>query len=434
MLAATVLATSAAHAQWWDAGAAGAKAVSEQTDGKLKLGAEIRARYETRTANNFSPGADIDTGLVRTRLSLTYTPVTWLKISGMMQDARAPCYGTGAPSTVRDPADLHEGYFELFPSAPGFGMTVGRMMLNYGEGRLIGTPQWSNLSRTYDHARAYYRTGKARFEFLLVSPVKIRIDEFNRPVLGDRIWGTYNSIPDFWKRNLLDFYILRHDQNRPGGFTGGNKAAGTDRLEINTFGARVAGPLPWRTKYSIETALQNGTSGAAAHRAGAWYSSIARRWITAGKPLDVSAEYKFASGTGNPQETRTDRTFDQLYAANHDKFGHEDLFGWRNMSNVRSLATWSLSKHLTLNVMYDRYWLASARDSLYNGAGRAIARSATGAAGRDVGQEADIFTTYGYGHFLVGAGYGHFFAGDFIRRTTPGAGPVYLYIFHTYSF
>jgi hypothetical protein len=162
MFAATVLATSAAHAQWWDAGAAGAKAVSEQTDGKLKLGAEIRARYETRTANNFSPGADIDTGLVRTRLSLTYTPVTWLKISGMMQDARAPWYGTGAPSTVRDPADLHEGYFELFPSAPGFGMTVGRMMLNYGEGRLIGTPQWSNLSRTYDHARAYYRTGKAR--------------------------------------------------------------------------------------------------------------------------------------------------------------------------------------------------------------------------------------------------------------------------------
>ena len=116
---------------------------------------------------------------------------------------------------------FRKAYFELFPEAKrGFGMTAGRLMLNYGEGRLIGTPQWSNVARTYDHARVYYRLPRAHLEFLLASPVKIRITEFNRPVLGDRVWGVYNSFPNFYRKHLLDVYLLHHDQNRPGGSRG----------------------------------------------------------------------------------------------------------------------------------------------------------------------------------------------------------------------
>ena len=50
-----------------------------------------------------------------------------------------------------------------------------------------------------------------------------------------------------------------------------------------------------------------------------------------------------------------------------------------------------------------------------------------------VGQEADIFATYKYGNFLLGAGYGHFFTGGFIDKTTPGVGPAYVYCFYTYT-
>jgi hypothetical protein len=313
-------------------------------------------------------------------------------------------------------------------------MTLGRMMLNYGEARLIGVPQWSNLARTYDHARLYYRSAKARLEVLLVSPVKIRIGEFNRPVLGDRVWGTYNSFPNLYRSNLLEAYVLRHDQNRPGGFTGGSRAADTDRLGVNTFGFRLAGPVAKGVKYSLEAAFQTGHVGPADHRASAAFLSLSRRWMVAGKTLDVSGEYKFASGTRNPQDPSRSGTFDQLYPANHDKFGHEDLFGWRNLHNLRSLWTLGVTKSLALNFMYNSIWLASVRDAIYNGAGAPIARSAAGTAGRHVGQEADLFATYKYGPFLLGAGYGHLFAGRFIRNTTPGVGPAYLYVFHTYSF
>jgi hypothetical protein len=352
----------------------------------------------------------------------------------MVQDSRAPLYGSGAPSSVRDPADLQEAYVELLPDRQGFGATFGRMMVNYGETRLIGSPQWGNLARTYDQARVYYRSSLGRFEVLLVSPVKIRIGEFNRPVLGERIWGMYHTLPNVIGKNTAEVYVLRHDQNRIAGFAGGSRSAGTDSLKVNTFGGRLAGPA-WRGwKYSLEGALQNGSTGPAVHRGAAWFTSLARRWKIAEKPLDVLAEYKYASGTKNPVDSSRSGTFDPMFPSNHDKLGHEDLFGWRNLHNLRSLVTFGLHKRLAANVMYSEFWLDSWKDSLYNGAGGSIARSTAGTAGRHVGREADVFMTWKAQHFLFGAGYGHLLVGEFIRKTIPGVGPGYAYLFHTYTF
>jgi hypothetical protein len=335
---------------------------------------------------------------------------------------------------VRDHADVHEAYIDLFPgNQRGFGATAGRMMVNYGEGRLIGTPQWGNISRSYDLARVYWRSPKAQMEVLFVSPVKPRIAEFNRPVLGDRIIGTYNTFPDFYKKNLLEAYLLRRTQNRPAGFSAGSGKDGTDRLGITTVGFRLAGPAPHNVKFSLEGVLQGGRVGPAELSAGAWSGAISRPWTVAHRTLEITCDYKFASGTGNPANLIRSGTFDQLYAAHHDRFGHQDLFGWRNIHNARSVAAIGLSRNFALNLIYDNYWLSSSRDALYNGSGRAIARSATGNDGRHVGQEADVFGTYKYKHFTFGAGYGHFFPGQFIRKTTPGVGPTYLYVFHSYS-
>jgi hypothetical protein len=431
ILAVQPLLVARVSAQDWDHGTRAVAAVSRASRETLKLIFEQRGRYENRAGNGFGKDADLATGLYRTRVGLAYTPVKWLKLSGTMQDARAPWYGSGAPATVRDPAELHEAYVEI--RSREFGMTAGRMMLNYGEGRLIGTPQWGNVSRSYDHARMYRRTPRAQIEALVLSPVKVRMGEFNRPVPGDRIWGTYNAFPNFYKKNLLEAYVLRREQNRPGGFAGGSGKDGTDRLRLNTFGVRLAGPLAGGVKYSFESAIQGGKIGPADQRASARFIGLSRRWNLGRRTLDLSAEYKYASGTANPSDSRRSGTFDQLYASNHDKFGHQDLFGWRNIHNARSLATLGVTKSFALNVLYNSHWLANLKDGVYNGSGKLIVRSAAGTAGRHVGQEADLFGTYKRGHFTFGAGYGYFFPGQFIRRTTPGIGPTYIYVFHTYS-
>ena len=423
-----------ARAQTWDVPGLLGDLVSSQTEQKLKLTFEQRMRWESRTGNSFGKDPDLEDALVRTRVGLTYQPSSRLRFSAMVEDSRAPWYGDNAPNSARDSADLQEAYMELVPAGKtGFGMTLGRMMLSYGESRLIGSPPWGNTNRTWDQARAYYATPRARFEFLFLSPVKILIGDFNQPVLGEHLWGTYNSFPGVWRKNLLEVYLLRREQNRPGGFTGGSKAAGTDRLEVNTLGFRFVGPLAAGLKYSLEGAVQNGEVGPAQHRASAWFSNLSRRLTLGRRTLDVSGEYKFASGSRNPADASESRTFDQLYPANHDKFGHEDLFGWRNIHDLRSLTTFGLTKAMALNFMYSNYWLASARDSLYNSSGKSIARSADGSAGTHVGQETDVFMTYKYRRFQFGAGYGYMFPGEFLRKTTPGVSPQYAYVFHNYT-
>jgi len=400
--------------------------VADETGGRLKFSLEFRTRLENRTGNNFGRSPDLQNPLFRTRIGAQFDASRWLRIVGMGQDSRAPEYGGPAPPTARDTMDLQQSYLEFFAQdQTGFGALFGREMITMGEGRLIGVPDWLNTARTYDTARLYYRLPGIRLELLVVSPVVVRPDSFNRPNLGNRVWGTYDTFSKLIPNGTAEIYLLQHDQNRPGGFPGAG------RLEINTVGGRATGPLPGALKYSIEAAAQDGRTGPLPHRACAWFSGISRS-LSLRLPLDLEGEYKYASGSRN--SAAQDGTFDQLYAANHDKFGHADLFGWRNLHDLRSLETLHVTKPLALNFMYNNWWLASATDALYNGAGAPIVRSAKGVAGTHVGQEGDCFATYRVAGWTFGAGFAHVFAGEFLHRTTPGVNTRYMYVFQSYGF
>jgi hypothetical protein len=414
-----------APAQTWDYPARLSDSIA--AEGKFHPAMEWRERYEHRMG--------IDTNLTRTRLGLAYTPFEWLKVSGMVQDTRAPGYGTNAPLSAREGTDLQEAYVEVAPAvARGFGLSVGRKMLNYGDGRLLGLSSWANTSRTYDQARLLFRSTRVQVDLLFVSPVKLCAGEFNGPALGDHMTGLWTGFPDFYRKNLLELYFFQHVQNRPGGFTGGVKSAGTDRLAISALGFRLTGPVVAHTRYTVEAVGQDGEIGPARHRALGWAAALTRKAALGGKPLEVTADYKYASGTTNPSDPSRNGTLDQMYGTNHDRFGHEDLIGWRNIHNARGLATWQVSKALALNLMYNEFWLACRKDGLYSGSGRLLARSLSGDAGRHAGREADLFATYRYHHFQFGAGYGQWISGELLRRTGVSIASSYLYFFHSYAF
>lgn len=260
----------------------------------------------------------------------------------------------------------------------------------------------------------------------MVSPVKILPDQFNVPDLGERIWGTYDTFSRIWHGASVDAYALRHSQNKIGGWTG----AGT--LGTDTFGGRLYGPLPGKFAYDLEGIGQAGHSGLLQQRAHAYFAGASRQAIFLGKPVSFSAEYKVASGTGPGQSNSG--TYDQLSPANHDKFGQEDLFGWRNLRTLKSLDTLALTKNFSVNGMYTDEWLDSPTDSLYNSSGGVIATSKKGTASTKVGQELDGFVTYKYGAHLFGVGVGHFFRGEFVAETTRDINPRYFYVFQQYSF
>jgi hypothetical protein len=92
-------------------------------------------------------------------------------------------------------------------------------------------------------------------------------------------------------------------------------------------------------------------------------------------------------------------------------------------------------KNWTATLEYNDLHLANAVDALYNTAGAAIARSATGTAGTHVGQELDLTGTWTVSpSFVATGGVGHLFPGSFLKKTTPGSGYTYPFVMFTYKF
>jgi hypothetical protein len=407
--------------------------LGSKTGKTLAFRFESKQRAESRTGQLFGRDRDLAADYLRFRLGASWKPAAWLKLSGLMQDTRAPWYGAPAPGNVRDPHDLQEAYVEVYSEKKqGFGLTVGRQMLSFGDSRLIGAPQWAYTARTWDNLRLYHVSKRARLEGVFLSTIVPNGSGFNKPILGDRIWGTYSVFRNAFGsnkmigNNTVDIYILRHDQNRPGGFTG----EGT--LGIGLFGTRWAIQLPHSFRFVGEGVLQNGHVGLLKHRAAGGVAQIARRTNVRGLPLELAHEYKYASGT-NPNSGHSG-TFDQLYPAAHDKLGHADLMAWKNVHNIRSTATLNVTKTWNFVLMYNNTWLADPRDAVYNLGSRPIARDPSGKSGRHVGNEIDLYTNYQKGSLAIAAGIGQFFPGQFINNTTPGAHSRLIYLSTGFSF
>jgi hypothetical protein len=369
-------------------------------EGRVQLIGESRIRYEDRSNVAFGTAKNYEVALLRHRIGFAYKPNDDIEVRIIGQDTRAPLYGPNAPNSLRDGTDLYEAYIDLFGKRKtGFGMRAGRSTLSYGDTRFIGSPQWANLARTYDMARAQWKTSKATWEFLFVSPTFIDINQFNKPILKEHLFGTYNT---FGKWSEL--YVLRHQQ--PG------------TLESVIAGGRLMAPLG-KFKLTIEPVTERVTRNAVATSEGAVAANFARKIHN----IDLSIEYKFASSG-----------FDQMYPAIHDKLGHEDLFAWRNLHNTRAFGTWRPRKTLAVNFMYNANWVVDPRVGVFNTQNRLIARDATGRASHWAGQEVDAYVNWTYRKFLtIGGGVGAYANGTFFQTTTPNQSPYFYYIHHTFT-
>jgi hypothetical protein len=90
---------------------------------------------------------------------------------------------------------------------------------------------------------------------------------------------------------------------------------------------------------------------------------------------------------------------------------------------------------LPVTTNYHSWWLAERRDALYTTGSAPLARIASGAASRHVGQEIDVQVARALTPQLqLAAGYAHLFTGAFLEQATPGASLSYPYVMVTYVF
>lgn len=367
--------------------------------------------------------------LSRVRLNATVTPGKALSFQVQAQDARVARKTVGPTGTpFRAPFDLRMAFADVGAATGPVTVRVGRQELVYGDQRLVGHVSWLNAARTFDGAKVTFRGKKLQLEAFGTSVVRILDSEFDKSGNGNRFAGVYATAPSLVPKGTVEPYLFwKRDRNQL------SETGTPGNLNLTTVGVRWVGRLPRNVEYNTDTALQTGSL--ATDDISAFAGHYQLRTPPAGRvAFRVSSEFNVASGDETPGDGARG-TFDQLYPTPHDKYGLADQVGWRNIRHVRAGIELTPAKGLPVGVNYHSWWLNEKRDGLYNAGGALLARVASGAASRHVGQEVDIQASRAITPQLqLAAGYAHIFTGAFLKQATPGASYSHPYVMATYVF
>jgi hypothetical protein len=391
----------------------------------LAFSGEFRLRWEHAGSGGFN-NPEEGYLLGRTRFSVAIKPLSWLKFFGQSQDARA--YFSNVPHPVspyQDTWDIHQAYVAIGDSTGPAALTAGRQEINLGDQRLVGSSNWTNTARTFDAVRLSLHHAGLRLDAFAASVADFHDQELNHHTKGNNLHGLYGGLDSLVPGATIEPYLLW--RLAPLSLSGGTEHGGRGKLNEKTGGVRWVGKLPAGFDYNIEMAKQFGSFGLDAIDAWAGHWVMGKKFASPQWQPRGFLEYNYASGDRNPGDG--DRgTFDQLYPTAHGKYGIIDQVGWRNIHDAHIGVELKPARKLAINGGFHDYWLASARDGLYNTSSTLIARSIDGTAGRHVGEELEVYGMYSFSKTIsFGAGYGHLFTGEFLNRTTRGHDYHYAY-------
>ena len=223
----------------------------------LSVGGQLRARVEAYENGGFKPDNSDQYILTRILLNARVRPTngTSLFVEGM--DARGP-WKNKAPAgpPFRDHADLRQLYLQLGADKSATMLRAGRLELDFGDGRLIGSLPWANTARTFDGARGMFSRANYRVDVFATSVVRVQQDKFDRNIPGNNFYGVYGSVTKFAPKAAVEPFVLWRRQS---GLTSEAGAVGT--MNFGTFGFRTAGKLPSNFDYDTQMALQHGSLG-----------------------------------------------------------------------------------------------------------------------------------------------------------------------------
>lgn len=289
---------------------------------------------------------------------------------------------------------------------------VGRQELLYGSQRLVTSLDWANTRRTFDGAKLFSRGEKWNLDmwysaFVPVDPDGLDQLDDSRDFGG--AWATYKPK----KGHFTDFYYLYFQNNNDVVQQG----IVLDPTEVHTFGTRNCGDNDGFV-WDCELMMQFGNQNSQDLFAGAATGGVGRNFKESSWSPTFWVYYDYASGTPDPG-TGDYHTFNQIYPFGHYYLGWLDLVGRKNIHDANAHLIFYPQPWITIWMQYHHFWLAESRDALYNAGGVAIRRDATGAAGRNVGDEIDFIVNFHIRQYSdVLFSYSQLFGGSFLENTS----------------
>jgi hypothetical protein len=397
----------------------------------LHIGGEYRDRLEDPTGIGFTRTNDFYL-LDRLRLKIAIQPKDWLKFYGEVQDARIFFnHHIANANPFEDSWTLWQAYVQVGNSTSGWvDALAGRQVLLFGDERLIGPSNWTNVGRTFDVARINIHHPGYEVSVFGSSVVPGSNTDLHNVIPGNNLYGVYASFQNIIPRATFEPYVF--SRFAPGNFAL-PETVGRGHLDEVTIGLHLKGTLPADFDYDTEFDGQKGSLGAFSIGAWAGYAGLGKRFPNVAAAPRVYIEGNYASGTKNPAG-RDWNTFDQLYPSNHDKFGFTDQVGRRNLVHFRVGVEENVGKKWKFKQAFEGYWLATSNDNFYASSG-AISVSAHPGASRHIGNELDLVAEYQLNKGLnFGFGYARLFAGQFLKTATQGNDYSYPYAYVEYNF
>ena len=410
---------------------------------KLKVSMEMRYRLEGRKDFDFSQRADTgatatDTfHLLRTRLMLDGNISDSLRAFVQLQDSRiwdsAPA--NRFSTTFRDEFDLRQAYVDfklkaISETLKALTLRAGRQELSYGDERLVGGFDWSNVTQSFDGAKLTYADKNLTVDGFLSE--KVNIDKGNPNHWYDDnegfhgLYATYKGI----NKHTFDLYYLYRNTSEPVTFGAG----GTRKLNESTLGMRIRGDKVNNFDYTLESAYQFGKFGSQDVSA---YAVIALAGYTLPKfpwTPRIGLEWDFATGDKDPTDNERN-TFDNLWPTNHKFYGYIDFVSLQNINAYNLKLNLSPTKKLSLQGDYWMFYLDKTGDAAYNAARGTLRAASPGAGSGELGSELDFLAKYNFNKNInLLGGVSHFFAGTFLARTGANDDADFFYLQSTLKF
>jgi hypothetical protein len=422
-LAATAIAFTCAVA-WCQAPAAAPPAVKHLRD-TFSFTGEFRGRFEGGFGNDFATSPRDAYALTRTRLGLAFKPTPWLRLFAEAQDARAMFYKTVPGSSVVDPVDWRQGWVEIGRiEGPGLKLRVGRQDMTLGSGRLVSSGEWSNVTKTFNLARATVTQDGFKMDLFAGTAVSSDTTRMDRAKPGEHFYGAYVTLTKVMKRATFEPYVFLKTALKVKGKDG--RTGNTDTVYL---GGRLAGLAPGALDYSVEAVKEVGMY--ADDAINAFGFAGAGGWTIPGAPWRVRLNSDFAFATGDSGlADGHHQSFDYLYGP-QTVSSFTGLFAWKNIRNWRAGVDLKPSKKLTAKIAFRDCWLATVKDSLYSGAGAKTVTNAK-ATSTHVGEGLEVQLVYSLNaKTSVGVGAGNMAPGSYLAQSKKTTGFVYPYLYLT---
>ncbi|MFM7102363.1 MAG: alginate export family protein, partial [Verrucomicrobiota bacterium] len=348
-------------------------------------------------------------------------------------DSRQYLGDDGSPldPTLVNPLDLLQAHLRLdlgdWFGAGRHTVQVGRETLDLGNRRLVSRNAYRNTINAFtgvDWQWEAPRGGAWVRAFFLLPVQRLPRDRASladhelvadSQSLDQQFFGLYAGWPDLPAGVRAETYWLRLREEATYDPRG---------RDLQTPGLRLhRRPAAGRWDFEVESALQFGSSrGPVPAQARALDHLAHLQHLTLGYTLEgrlrprFGLRYDYASGDRDPDD-RAQGRFDTLYGARRFEFGPTGIYGAIGRANLNSPEyhlSLQLPRRLELGASHRFLWLASARDAWTP----ALVRDTSGAAGSELGQQAEVRLRWEVrpGNLRVDTGYVHLFAGSFLQK------------------